>query len=84
MRSQDSLLLLESAVRERRSEQHAVKKEQCSRPSKSSVSAEAITSDGEKSNFGDVWVILQISSSTVFSDKYLEESTNIFFIFWSN
>ena len=50
MRSQDSLLLLESAVRERRSEQHAVKKEQCSRPSKSSVSAEAITSDGEKSN----------------------------------
>ena len=51
MRSQDSLLLLESAVRERRSEQHAVKKEQCSRPSKSSASAEAFTSDGEKSIF---------------------------------
>ena len=41
MRIQDSLLLLESAVWERRSEQHAVKKEQCSRPSKSSASAEA-------------------------------------------
>ena len=51
MRSQDSLLLLESAVRERRSEQHAVKKEQCSRPSKSSASAEAFSSDGEKSIF---------------------------------
>ena len=55
MRSQDSLLLLESAVRERRSEQHAVKKEQCSRPSKSSVSAEAFTSDGEKSIFWGFW-----------------------------
>ena len=80
MRSQDSLLLLESAVRERRSEQHAVKKEQCSRPSKSSASAERFTSDSERSNFceGLGWGVLCYS----FAPKmdFQVESTNVFYI----
>ena len=68
MRIQDSLLLLESAVRERRSEQHAVKKEQCSRPSKSSASAEAfyfrrweVDFWGEGSYFTDFFLDFQVN-----------------------
>ena len=87
MRNQDSLLLLESAVRERRSEQHAVKKEQCSRPSKSSVSAEAFTSDGERSNFWECmgWGVLfyRFFPKLDFQVNFWRK-VRMFFIFLSN